>query len=246
MTRPSRRSLATLAGLAGLAACGGGGTTPSDAAIDAPADVGDAGPCGADLFFTGEMVDFDSTDTTFCGIFGAGFTVAGDATRTDTTNPNGRFELCLPASASTVRVDITPPTGPSECTIPKSTYAVPGILIADKAVIEAGVMYSTRSFTVSRAPGFAYDPTKAQVFVHVEGIQRAISISGTGDAAQAWDGAAWAAGTTGINVFFPNVDPTPGTTTVSMAGGALGTGAVPIAAGTFTYVTIDGLATAAP
>jgi len=88
-----------------------------------------------------------------------------------------------------------------------------------------------------RAPAFGYDNTKAQVFVHVEGTLGAVTIAAAHDATQAWSGTAWAAGSTGINVLFPNVDPTAGTTTVS-ATGATGGGTIPLAANSFTYVTV--------
>jgi hypothetical protein len=219
-----------------LVACGSSPATVLDAprAIDA---TGDAGPCGADLSFTGELVDWDSTTAQFCGIFGATLQVHGDPSRVDHTPPNGRIQLCL-ASAPTTQIDITPPTAASECAIPKSTYAVPGILVANQAVIASGAVVSARSFTMARAPAFAFDSAKAQVFVHVDGTPRAVSITGTHDAAQAFDDSTWAAGSTGANVFFPNVDPTPGATSVDVAGGATGTGSVPISAGTFTYLTV--------
>ena len=167
----------------------------------------------------------------------ASLQVHGDATRHSSTNPNGRFELCL-APAATTQVDVTPPTGMSEWSNPKSSYTVPGMLIANKAVLDAGGVISARSYTTAIAPSFGFDSAKAQVFVHVDGTPRAVSNSSASDAAQAWNGTALAAGNTGANVFFPNVDPSGGTTTVSMSGTALGTGSVPIAPGTFTYVTV--------
>jgi hypothetical protein len=214
---------------------------PHPATIDAPPPVPDGpavdgGPCGADVLATGEIVDWDSTDASFCGVFGATFQVHGDATRHATTAPNGRFKLCI-APAPTTRIDITPPSAASQCTVPSSSYTVPGILVADRAVLASGALISARAFTVMRAPAFGYDATKAQVFVHVEGTPRAVSVTGTHDAPQAFTGA-WAAGDTGANVFFPNVDPAPGSTTIAVAGGATGAGAAPLAAGTFTYVTV--------
>lgn len=211
-----------------LAGCSGGGGKKPDAAITD----------GQPLTFTGEYVDWFSTDTGFfCGIFQATFTVHGDATKTSTTNPNGRFTLTLDPKQTT-QVDITPPTGQSECSQPKSTYNVPGIIIADASVIASGGMYSARAFTVDAATMVGYDSSKAQVLVHVDGTPRAVSITGNHQPTEAFDGTMWAAGDTGVNVYFPNVDPAPGMTTVSTTGTALGTGTVPVAAGTFTYVTV--------
>lgn len=213
--------------LLAVAACGDDGGSKDAAITD-----------GQPLTFTGEYVDWDSTDTGFfCGIFQATFAVHGDPSRTNTTNPNGRFTLEL-APAQITQVDITPPTGQSECSQPKSTYDVPGIIIADASVIASGQMVSARSFTVDKAPMVGYDTTKAQVLVHVDGTPRAVSITGMHQPAEAFDGMMWAAGDTGVNVYFPNVDPAAGTTTISTTGSALGTGTFPIAAGTFTYVTL--------
>jgi hypothetical protein len=189
--------------------------------------------------FTGEFVDMESGNALFCGILGAQFTVHGDATRTDSSNPNGRFMLTL-VPARRTQVDITPPTAQSECSQPKSTYSHPGIIIADSDVINAGAMYSARMYTEADAASFAPDAAKAQVLVHVEGTQRAVSITGTHGATMAFDGTSWAAGATGVNVLFPNVDVGGGTTTITMAGTTLGGGSAPLAANTFTFVTLVG------
>ena len=211
--------------LVALAAC-------SDPSHPAPTD-------GQPLQFTGELVDMESGNALFCGILGAQFTVHGDATRTDSSNPNGRFMLTL-VPAYRTQVDITPPTAQSECSQPKSSYSHPGIIIADSDVINAGAMYSARMYTEADAANFAPDAAKAQVLVHVEGTQRAVSITGTHAAAMAFDGTSWAAGNTGVNVLFPNVDVGGGTTNITMAGTTLGAGSAPIAANTFTFVTLVG------
>jgi hypothetical protein len=210
-----------------IAGCGDDGGNKIDAAISD----------GQPLTFTGEYVDWFSTDSAFCGIFQATFTVHGDSSRTNMTNPNGRFTLSL-APAQTTQIDITPPTAQSECSQPPSTYNVPGIIIADASVIASGQMFSARAFTVAQAASVGFDSTKAQVFVHVDGTPRAVSITGTHQPAEAFDGTTWAAGDTGANVYFPNVDPAPGMTTVSTTGSSIGTGTVPLAAGTITYLTI--------
>lgn len=193
---------------------------------------------GQPLQFTGELVDMESTDSGFfCGILGAQFTVHGDSTRTDTSNPNGRFMLTL-VPAFRTQVDITPPTAQSECSQPKSTYSHPAIIIADSNVINAGAMYSARMFTDADATNFGFDASKAQVVVHVDGTPKAVSITGTHAAALAFDGSHWAAGDTGENVLFPNVDPSAATTNITMSGTTIGAGTAPLAAGTFTFVTL--------
>jgi hypothetical protein len=220
-----------------LAACSDGGGTPKkDASIDGPPD---SGPCPAGQFFTGEYVDWDS-GASFCGIFMARFQVAGDATRSDMTNPNGRFQICL-GTATTTRVDITPPTGNSECTSPAAGYTVPGIAIADPAVIASGQIISLRSFTTVRAGtlGVALDAAKGHVFVHVDKTAQQVQLSAAHDTTQYFDGTSWnTTGPTGVNVFFPNVP--AGTTSVTMSGGAVGEGTVPVEAGKITYLTLVG------
>lgn len=204
----------------------------SDPSHPAPTD-------GQPLQFTGELVDMESGNALFCGILGAQFTVHGDTTRTDTSNPNGRFMLTL-VPAFRTQVDITPPTAQSECSQPKSSYSHPAIIIADSDVINAGAMYSARMYTDANASQFSPDAAKAQVLVHVEGTARAVSITGTHDAAMAFDGTSWAAGNTGVNVLFPNVDVGSGTTNITMAGTTVGAGSAPLAANTFTFVTLVG------
>lgn len=215
------------------AACGCGGTADHpDAAV-----AGD-GRCGGELDFTGEIVDWDATDAAFCGVFGATLTVHGDPARTDKTNPNGRFELCVPRAA-TVQLDLVPPTAASGCSS-GGTYQFPGIVIANQQVIATGKLFSARMIGMTRAAAM-FDPAKAVVFVHTEGVRHPVTSSAAHGAAMAWDGAQWQAGDSGANVIFPNTDVGSGTTVIGVIGGtAIGTGAIPVAPGTFTYVTIVG------
>lgn len=216
--------------------CGGNDGTPIDAPpADVPPDI-DNGTCGADLRFTGEYVDWD-TDAQFCGIFDARFQVQGGGA-SDTTAPNGRFDLCIPNGPEQVLLDITPPSAASQCTTPSSTYTLPGIAVATRSVILAGGFWSGRNFTADRQAslGVTLDPTKGHVFVHVEGTPRAVSLSSTHDAAQAMTDTTWAPGNTGHEVFFPNVP--AGTTMVTVAGGTIGASTVPVVAGTITNVSL--------
>ena len=201
----------------------------------------DAAP---DVTFTGEFVDWDSTDANFCGVMGYTLTVHGDPSRTKTvTAPNGRFILPIAGGVATTRVDVTPPTAGSQCISGNPTYTLPGTIVADSSVIAAQGLYSARMITTTRASAFyaavgGLDTTKAQLFVHVDGTPRAVAISGTSGAAQAFDGNAWAAGATGVDVLFPNVDASTGSTMVTMTGTATGTGSVPLVAGQFTWVSV--------
>ncbi|MDX2086257.1 MAG: hypothetical protein SFX73_00350 [Kofleriaceae bacterium] len=225
-----------------LAACGDDSGPAFDAPIDTvvPVDI-DNGACGAQVRFTGEYIDWDS-DASFCGINAAVVAVSGGAM--DATAPNGRFDLCIP-DAATTRLEVTQPTANSQCTVPASMYTTPTILVANRDVIFAGAMFSGRSFTADRRTSFftdvvgaPFDATKAQVFAHVAGAPRMVTLAATHGPAQAVTGTAWAAGSTGTDVFFPNVDVGDGSTTLSAAGGAIGTGSIPLVAGTITNVTL--------
>jgi len=218
-----------------LLGCGGGSKSP-DAAVAL-----EAGPCGSETFFTGDFVDWDSSDATFCGIFQATWTVRGDPAHTDSTNPNGRFELCVPPGVVTL-VDITPPTVASECVAPQGQmYTARGIAVADPTSIARGAVFSARAFTTTRrdmffaAAGLPYDALNAQIVVHLA-TPAAVSCTAPHDAAQAWNGTAWSASSTGVDVLFPNVMiPGSGTTSITVAGGR--TVSVPVVADTITYVT---------
>lgn len=217
--------------VAAVCGCGGGGNSP-DAAV-----IGD-GRCGAELDFTGEIVDWDATDVMFCGVFDAALTVHADASRTDKTNPNGRFELCIPRAAKT-QLDLVPPTATSGCSA-GGPYAFPGIVIADQNVIATSKLFSARMIGMTRA-GATFDPTKAAVFVHSEGAIHPVTSSAAHSGALAWDGAQWQPGDSGVNVVFPNTETGSGTTVIGVATGtAIGTGSVPVEPGKFTYVTIVG------
>ena len=215
--------------------CGDDGGKPTDAAIDA---------AGADTAYTGEVVDWDDSDTAFCGVFGAKLTVHSDATRTDATNPNGRFNLMIGAGVST-QIDVVPPTSMSQCASGIGLYQLPGIMIIGDAVLATGKPSSYRMIGADRITPFfaglgatAYDPQKAIVFVHIEGTPAAAALTGTHDTPVAWSGTAWSKSNLGIDIVFPNA--MPGTVGVSFQDLTNGIGAtmVPAVAGTITYVTL--------
>jgi hypothetical protein len=239
---PALAALAALAAL-GLGGCGGGGGGGDDAPGDGPFTIDiDNGSCGDQLNFTGEYVDWDN-DTSFCGIFDALFEVQGGGAM-DSTAPNGRFEgLCIPRDPVTL-LDVTPPAGDSPCATPASPYPMAGIAVANRDVILAGGFFSARAFTSARRDsffaqaGFSFAPALAQVFVHVHGTPRAVSIAAAHAPTHAVVNRAWVPGDTGADVFFPNVDVGTGSTTLSVAGGAIGTGMIPLVGGKFTYVSV--------
>lgn len=217
--------------LVAIAGCGGG-----SGSVDASPDI-DNGMCGAMLRFTGEYVDWDN-DTTFCGLPGTVFTIPGVGPKTITA-PNGRVDLCIPDQPTT-RLDITPPSTIPDCKVvsdPQLKYSLPGIAVANRAVILAGGSWSGRTFIDGRE---TYDPAKAQVFVHIDGPARAVSLdaSHTHGPIQAVATTLWAPGDTGHEVFIPDVDPAGGSATLSVAGGATGTGSIPLVAGKLTTLTV--------
>ncbi|HWU91433.1 MAG TPA: hypothetical protein VN253_29400 [Kofleriaceae bacterium] len=203
--------------------------TSHDAMV--PVDI-DNGTCGDLVRFTGEYVDWDESGSSFCGVFGAMFR-ARDGGGMSSTAPNGRFDLCVPDQPITL-VDITPPAQPSGCSSMPGSYSMPGIAVASKNVIFAGGFWSGRSFVVGR---LTTDPTKAQVFVHVNGTPRPVSIGAAHGPAQTRTGTSWAPGDTGQDVFFPDVDPSGGQTTI-MADRAIVPASIPLVAGTMTNVSI--------
>ena len=228
--------------LLALAACGSNHPKTPDAAIDAPPDA------PPPVMVAGEYIDWDSAATAFCGIFMAKYQVQGD-TAMATTPPNGRIRVTVPPGQGTalVRLNLTPPTDPTQCATASGTYTVPGIVAIQYAVIATGQTFSARAFTDTRRTSFfqqvglTYDAAKAQVVVHVDGTMRAVSIMATHDTAIAFDGTQWAAGTTGMDVYFPNVDVGSGMVGVTMGSPDVGEGQYPVEAGKVTYVTLVGM-----
>jgi hypothetical protein len=177
---------------------------------------------------TGEYIDWDSSSTAFLGIFGATFTHRMDTSKTSTTAPNGRFLMCIPAADGFV--DVAPSAS--------SSY-IGGAVVVNRAVVTSGAMLSYRSFTATRAQAFGFLPGLAHVFVHVEGAARTVGTAAPAQVKKVFAGAAWADGDTGNDVYLGNIDPSGGTTLLTVAGGsAIGAGSIPLTAGAFTYVTV--------
>ena len=232
MASPTFVLTITILGTACSACSDDGGT-----AIDATPVIDiDNGSCGDALNFTGELVDADSNMTNFCGVNNAALDGGGAM---DNTAPNGRFEMCIPRASQT-NIVIMPPAAASGCTGMPGTYTMAAVAVANPATILAGGFWSGRMITTARlatlAPGA--DMSKAHVMVHVDGQRRAVAILATHGTAQAYSGTAWAAGESGSDVFFPNVDIASGSTTLTVVGGAIGTGSIPLQAGKLTMVTV--------
>jgi hypothetical protein len=228
----NRARIVLLLIVAGCDGCGGG-----SGSVDAAPDI-DNGMCGTMLRFTGEYVDWES-DTTFCGLPGTDFTIPGGATQRIIA-PNGRIpDICVPDQPTTL-LDITPPSSLPSCKVipdPQPKYSLPGIAVVNKAVILAGGFWSGRTFIDGRE---TYDAAKAQVYVHIDGPARAVSLdaSHSHGPAQAVTTNMWAPGDTGHEVFIPDVDPSGGSVTLLVAGGAIGTGSIPLVAGKMTTLSV--------
>lgn len=229
-------SMLFVVGVAG--GCDGDAPAVPDAGPDAPIDAAIDAGCGLD--YTGELVDWDSNDTTFLGINAATFTVREDPTRTAMTAPNGRFMLCIPDGNFAI-VDVAMP----------ADY-LPGLAFAKHDVIRATGAVSMRSMTAARRDSFfagmglAFDPAAGQVLVHFNGTtpRRAQVVAGAA-ATQAYnsDGAGgfvWAAGDTGLYVFFGNVPvgATANTVVTSDAAGVIGSATVPLVPGAISFVEL--------
>jgi hypothetical protein len=223
-----------------IVACEGCGDDGGNGPVDAPITVDiDNGSCGDQLRFTGEYVDWDSAEATFCGIFDALFEVQGGNGSMDTTAPNGRFDQCISGTDPVTILDITPSADDSQCANPPSPYPLGGIAVANAAMLRAGGFWSGRNFTTAREAtlGVTLDPAKAHVFVHVDGPARTISLAAAHGAAQTFSGTAWGPGDTGTDLFFPNVD--VGTTALTATGGqTIGTGDIPLVANKITNVSL--------
>lgn len=191
-------------------------------APDALADAAlpDAGgACPGQLVFTGEYVDWDSTEQAFLGVFDATVAEVGNAQNSAQTAPNGRAILCLPAVAD------------SEVSFTHPDY-VP-VLYSVGAQANAAVPYAVGGLEPARMAelfsgwGRTVDGGAAQLEVEVRGAADGEPFIGAlvtlGNAA-AGAFTADAAGdfvpgnqlTDGAHVFFANVEVGAGTSTVTV------------------------------
>lgn len=220
-----------------LAACG------DDGVKDASVDI-DNGSCGDQLRFTGELVDWD-THAMFCGVKDAVIEVDGGQGAMDTTAPNGRYDLCLPAANQFTRLNVTFAAVASACTQPASMYTLPVIIYADHGVIKAGAAYAARAMTMARQMSYftmiqqTFDATRGQVLVHVHGTKfPKITLAADHGPPQIVSGQTWAAGDSGSDIFFPNVAVGTGKVKLQIAGGGAGQTEIPVVAGTITNVAV--------
>lgn len=208
---------------------------PVDAAVDVAIDTPsiDAAGCGADLLFTGEYVEWNSTTADFHGIFDARFTLVDDG-RSAATAPNGRVILCIP------------PTGALRITATEAGHT-PAVFQVDAAVFTpAGSSFTARGLaTISRnadygalMTGLTFDASRAHVMVEKRGTAQPFALTGATQRF-AYDGAAWTDADQGELVLFPNVPVGSGTATLSSTGGAfVGPTTIELVAGQLTVVPL--------
>jgi hypothetical protein len=224
-----------LALLVSCSGCPGGGGNGKDAAdADDDADGGpdgliDAGgPCPGQTFFTGDYVDWDSSESSFLGIFEAEVYDMANPATVELTAPNGRAELCVPAA------------GDRQISFVHDDY-MPMVFTMDQAAADAGP-FSARGLTAAQATALytelamAPNPDTALVVVevlHFPGgtpvIGATVALGNAHDGAYARDsGGAWVSGATttdGAQVLFGNVT---GATAVDGDGGTYGTTTVSV------------------
>ena len=213
--------------------CGDTAPVAADAAIDA--DL-------IDFVLTGTELDWDSTAAAPCPVVGTKWWPNYDDSRIAFTDANGVFMLRI--ATYLVELDTDPQPASGACA-GASPYTMPLKAIMPPTVYNAGGHFVARAMTAARqaslftAIGAPFDPTLGQLLVHLDGPAHAVSISVSHAPEQAFDGTTWAAGATGTDVFFPNVDLSMlAQTTVTVDGGANGTGSVPLYAGTLFEMTV--------
>jgi hypothetical protein len=151
-----------------------------------------------------------------------------------TTRPPTVGLTCAFPNKPITLVEIAQPAQPSQCSATPGSYKLPGLAVASKEVFLAGGAWSGRAFVMGRQ---TVDTTKAQVFVHVHGKPREVSIGAAHGQAQARSDSGWQPGAMGQDVFFQDVEVGSGETTISAAG-AVVPEKIPLAPGTMTNVTI--------
>lgn len=191
-----------------LAACEGGQSPPLS---DSTPGDGNAACGGGQI--AGELIDWDSSTADFLGIAGAVVTQASDPSRTITTPPNGRMELC------------PHPDLPLEFVVDHPGTYLDGMLAIERDAV--GTAISVRGLTAERAAtfysehGLIFDPGLRHLVVHQTGDRQALSINATHDPALAasdddGDGVlGWGVGTAGRYVLFPNIQGAIATVTIS-------------------------------
>ena len=242
-----------------LVACGGDGNKPTDARTDGP-------PADANCTnYQGEIIDWNATTTTFCGVKDAVATVHGQTAPSSTAAPNGRFTLCLAPSQNSITVDIAPSKAKSECLVGDATaYNTGGTLTLQSSLISSGQLASVRLMTDMElmtefaAVGQPYQTDHGQLLVHIIGTPSRLAFMTGSEIIQAncgmerqFNGSIWepvmGSLTAGTDVFFADCSlkqdqstqkPVASRVTLKLANAAASTVDVTVEPGQFTYVTM--------
>lgn len=230
--------LRILAILTLAAGCSDDAPVDVDAAIDGPVDAAidspdDGGRCSGGFFLTGELSDWDSTLANFDGIESAVWTVRGDPSRTATSAPNGRVELCTAAQLAVIDVDQPDYLDMIFVSVP-AVFQPPGQFF----FLNKGLK-TTRAPTFYTELGLTFDATRAHVLVEKQGPPTAVTVAagGTAFTTDSPDDLTWTAGNTGAFVLIANI-PITGPETTLGANVAAGPAVIPIEAGKLTITTI--------
>lgn len=180
----NRRLLAL--GLLFVAACSDDApaTSPDAGDPDAAVDATDGPParCPGQIFVTGEYTTWGSTPDQYKGIANAQWSARPPSTASDTTNPNGRVELCVAPEVVSV-LDVTGGESAIDGSSDTLTGYLDAIFVADPAVYaSAANTFVAKGLTADEAAAFyaaegpMFDPTKAQVLIHIQGPPVALTL----------------------------------------------------------------------
>ena len=219
--------------LIALVGCEHGQTPPgSDGSLS---DGGTTG-CLPDLLIEGELIDWDSSDAAFQGVFGATLTQVGNPSVTLTTAPNGRLSLCAGRADPFL---FTVAAGADDHLSGTLTIE-PNVVLGAFRPLSFRILIPVRAATFFDEQGLTFDPDAAQIVVLQTGDRAELTLSGTHDPTQAGDDSTgaitWSAGASGRYVLFPNV--TPGAN-VQLAGDPLGPRPILAVAGEVSLVAIN-------
>jgi hypothetical protein len=218
---------------AACAGCGGGDDNPDgprpDARVDASIDATQG--CTGPQDFTGELIDFDSSPTSFLGVFDARYTLRGDPGCEVTTAPNGRFVMTLPAADAIVDIDLPTPYLDALATVPRTTITAPMATFSMRGITE------DRMNEICLELGMSYDNQLATVIVYQAVDPAALTLTNSGPSMTSNDGTTWDPGNDGAYVVFTNVVIDAGTQTLDGPPSTIGLGPVPVETSKVTYVT---------
>lgn len=219
--------------LIALVGCEHGQTPPGS---DGPPGDGGTTGCVPELLIEGELIDWDSSEVAFQGVFGATLTQTIDASVAQTTDPSGRLSLCAARSDPFgFTVDAS-----SDGHLSGTLTIEPNVVLGSFTPLSLRTLTPARAATFFAEQGLTFDPDAAQIVVLQTGDRSALTLTGVHDPALSGDDdgsgvIAWSAGTGGRYVLFPNVAPA---SSVQLGGDPLGPRPIPAVAGAVSLVAI--------